>query len=131
MSKSICFKNKTHSETKEHVSNEKFNTDLFSRSKSTENFKAFYYSTPSDKFKNKKILRFCDKHTQREPSFQVCFQKLKHESCIPQFEYLRNNLCIKTRIGTQDGLQFQMKKISFRNYTPKILNQEMNMGMWI
>lgn len=53
-------------------------------------------------------------------------------SCYSQCDYLRNNLCIKSCIGKHpEELKFQMRNANFRNYTPKILNQEINLGMWI
>ncbi|RZC35276.1 hypothetical protein BDFB_013496 [Asbolus verrucosus] len=49
-----------------------------------------------------------------------------------QFDYLKNNLHIKFCIcGSRELLKFQTAKLSFRNYTPKILDQEINMGMWM
>lgn len=42
-----------------------------------------------------------------------------------QYEYIRNHLYIKT------GIQGGKKKSSFRNYIPKVINQEINMGMWM
>ena len=50
----------------------------------------------------------------------------------PSHDYLRNNLHIKFCVcGSREVSTFPNKKVSFRNYTPKILNQEINMGMWM
>lgn len=49
-----------------------------------------------------------------------------------QYDYIRNNLYIKSAVDREKTiLKFQLKKVSIRNYTPKTINQEINMGMWI
>lgn len=96
------------------------------------------YQNANNQLRNKKNLRFSDKkrHRQTAGGFEepkkTYFPQFGCEEYIPsRFDYLRNNLCIKTGIANQEALKFQMKKITLRNYTPKILNQEVNMGMWI
>ncbi|KAL1502396.1 hypothetical protein ABEB36_007542 [Hypothenemus hampei] len=77
-----------------------------------------------------------DKYTSRYPKQESC-QKFKrskseHDCSINNYEYyLKHNLYIKSAVGNTNVLNYQMKKVSFRNYTPKILSQEVNMGMWI
>lgn len=48
-------------------------------------------------------------------------------------EYMRNHLFIKSRLDSERTLLRPpaTNKISIRNYTPKILGQEINMGMWM
>lgn len=48
-------------------------------------------------------------------------------------EYMRNHLFIKSRLDQERTLLKppNTNKISIRNYTPKILGQEINMGMWM
>lgn len=48
-----------------------------------------------------------------------------------QKEYIKHNLFIKCRIDAKRPLQQGMKKPSIRDYTPKILKQEINLNMWI
>lgn len=47
-------------------------------------------------------------------------------------DYMRNHLFIKSCLDQERTLiRSAPKKISIRNYTPKILGQEINMGMWM
>lgn len=52
---------------------------------------------------------------------------------LSQFDYIRNNLQIKSCLGANRNIfTFHSKKnLTIRNYTPKILNQEINMGLWM
>lgn len=143
MSKCNVATKRTQSDKSDQKSKEKYKTDLIARARAKENLKASYNTTPGDKFcsrnfyeidnqlRNKNNLRYGDKRRQLEATYKTYFPQFENEEHISQFDYLRNNLCIKSCIGTRDVLKFQMKKITFRNYTPKILNQEVNMGMWI
>lgn len=89
-------------------------------------------SSATNKYSTEYIVR--EKHhfpswIKTTPKYEL---RSLNESPINHFEYLKNNLHIKTCIwGNKQVLEFQVKKISFREYTPKILDQEINMGMWI
>lgn len=53
-------------------------------------------------------------------------------SLISQSEYMKRHLYIKTGVDHERSvLRYQLKKVSIRNYTPKAINQDINMGMWI
>lgn len=45
--------------------------------------------------------------------------------------YFKNHLYIKSRVDTTETLFGVERRISFRNYIPKVIIQEINMGMWI
>lgn len=127
---------------------QKYNTDLIFRPKENSS-KLSHNTTPTaaqvaytshekdnNQLRNKKNLRFSDKKAQQptangndEP--KTYFPQFGCEEYISRFDYLRNNLCFKTGIAKREVPKFQMKKVTLRNYTPKILNQEVNMGMWI
>lgn len=82
----------------------------------------------SAKTKEKFLTDFREKKPRE--NFYNTSPNEKHKDA--QNDYLRNNLQIKTCVcGNLEILKFQTKKVSFRNYTPKILNQEVNMGMWM
>lgn len=81
-----------------------------------------FSTTPSDRFVSRYRQDNCHKFTR---------SKSEHDCSIAHNEYLRHNLYIKSAVEKQNALSFQLKKVSFRNYTPKILSQEVNMGMWI
>lgn len=106
----------------------KFKTDLIVRTKTKEHAPPSYNTTPGDKYT-------CRHHEERaEKSVHFTDREFvveRREVHSAQYDYIKNNLCIKSCIGDREVLRFQMKKVSFRNYTPKILNQEVNMGMWI
>lgn len=91
---------------------EKYKTEFIIRNRTTDNsIYNNYNTTPTDKF------------TSRNQPY------LQYKNPVDQYNYLRNNLIIKSGVENQDSRY--PKKISIRNYTPKILNQEINMGMWI
>lgn len=47
-------------------------------------------------------------------------------------DYMKHHLLIKSCLDKERSLlRTGVKKISIRNYTPKILGQEINMGMWM
>lgn len=93
------------------IPKEKYNTEIYLRDKYKTSHN-YYHTTPNDKYKKK-----TNASEHRENN---------------QFDYLKKNLFIKSRVDTECELwQFQQRKVSFRNYTPKILNQEVNMGMWM
>lgn len=50
-----------------------------------------------------------------------------------QNDYIKRHLYIKSCVDNEQSVwKFQpQQKVSIRNYTPKAINQEMNMGMWI
>lgn len=146
MSKVDASSKKSHTRKNELKTKQKFNTEQISRPNEKDHFRSSYNTTPAgnqknssyengNQLRNKKNLRFSDKKGQQQQV--VCKTYFPHfggEDCeefISQFDYLRNNLCIKTGIGNHQVLKFQMKKVTLRNYTPKTLNQEVNMGMWI
>lgn len=143
MSKCDVATKRTYADKNNPKPKEKYKTDLLSRARVKENLKVSYNTTPVDKFsarnlyendnqlRNKNNLRYGDQKRQREATYKTYFPQFENEEHISQFDYLRNNLYIKTCLGNCDVLKCQMKKITFRNYTPKILNQEVNMGMWI
>lgn len=130
----------------------KYKTDIIVRPKLKELFTPLYNTTPVEKYSwrpssdKKSEPNYYFKIAEHHKN-QISFGKNKSEadwknsdesqnhyhqsSSKSQFEYINNNLCIKSCIGNREVLRFQMKKVSFRNYTPKILNQEINMGMWI
>lgn len=92
------------------IPKEKYNTEIYLRDKYKTN-QNYYNTTPNDKYKRNNV---------------------SEQRVTNHFDYLKHNLFIKSRVGTDCAeWQFQQQKISFRNYTPKILNQEVNMGMWI
>ncbi|CAH2009399.1 unnamed protein product [Acanthoscelides obtectus] len=110
---------------------EKFKSEPYLRSKVKEI--PAYNTTPGDKYYCRHVC--CDK--EKKPEKKVSFRDRRKDSLVEeafysaQFEYIRNNLCIKFCIGNRDLFRFQRKKVSIRNYTPKSLNQEVNLGMWI
>lgn len=95
---------------------DKYKTELIVRPKNKEAIRQAYNTTPADKYTPKK-------HPDKK--------KEETTDHSPQFEYIKKNLCVKTCIGNGEVLRFQVKKVTIRNYTPKILNQEINMGMWM
>ncbi|KAJ8958489.1 hypothetical protein NQ318_002283 [Aromia moschata] len=98
-----------------------YNTEFIVRSKGKIDVpRQVYDTTPGDRLSSKVAA---DKQRQLDDARRHC--------CISQFDYLRNNLRIKSCVGNREVFRFQMKKITIRNYTPKILRQEVNMGMWI
>lgn len=48
-----------------------------------------------------------------------------------QKEYLRKNLLIKCCVDKERTIPLQTKKVSIRDYKPKVITQEIDMGMWI
>lgn len=51
---------------------------------------------------------------------------------IENFEFSTKNLHIKScACGNREIFIIQSKKPTFRNYKPKILSQEVSMGMWM
>ncbi|KAL3271323.1 hypothetical protein HHI36_021811, partial [Cryptolaemus montrouzieri] len=98
------------------IPQEKYNTEIYLRDKYKYPTHNHYNTTPNDKYSGYKK--------------RVNQQEQKKE--VSQFDYIKHNLFIKSCVGSEFELwQFQAKKKSFRNYTPKILDQEANMGMWI
>ncbi|XP_076256308.1 uncharacterized protein LOC143193801 [Rhynchophorus ferrugineus] len=100
-------------------SQQKYRTEVVLRSKTNDFVKGF--STTGDKIPSS---RYCAHHCPR-------VRRSKSEPDCSQFQYLRHNLYIKSAVEKQNDFNFQKKKVSFRNYTPKILRQEVNMGMWM
>ncbi|XP_018569558.1 uncharacterized protein LOC108909651 isoform X2 [Anoplophora glabripennis] len=99
---------------------DKYKTELIIRPRCKEVIKQAYNTTPVAKNSPKNQDKKKDDHTSD-----------RRTDDSPQFEYIKKNLCIKTCIGNGEVLRFQVKKVTIRNYTPKILNQEINMGMWM
>ncbi|XP_066258155.1 uncharacterized protein [Euwallacea similis] len=97
--------------------------DLCWKSKKKEDI-VRYNTTPADKFTTKHPLQDC-------PKIRRCQSEHNHSSSDQYEHYLRHNLYIKSAIENQNLLNSQIKKNSIRNYTPKILSQEVNLGMWI
>ncbi|KAJ3620553.1 hypothetical protein MTP99_004492 [Tenebrio molitor] len=89
---------------------------------------------PKDKYQTEYYLRekrSRENYYNTAPNENKSNKETSHPSRA-QHDYLRNNLHIKSCVcGNREILRCQTKKISFRNYTPKILNQEINMGMWM
>ncbi|EFA05529.1 hypothetical protein TcasGA2_TC015716 [Tribolium castaneum] len=82
----------------------------------------------SAKTKEKYHTEYHNREKKTRENFYNTTPNEKHA----QNDYLKNNLHIKTCVcGSREILKFQSKKTNFRNYTPKILNQEVNMGMWM
>lgn len=143
MSKTDPASRRTDFYKSEPKSKQKYATDLGCKSNLKDNLKVSYDTTLVDKFasrisfenddqlRNKKKFRFCDKKRQQEATRKTYFSQFGSDEFSSQFDYLRNNLCIKTCIANQKVVKLQMTKITFRNYTPKILSQEVNIGMWI
>lgn len=49
-----------------------------------------------------------------------------------QNDYMKRHLYVKSCVDKeQSEWKFQEQKVSIRNYTPKVINQEINMGMWM
>lgn len=50
-----------------------------------------------------------------------------------QNDYMKRHLYIKSCVDNETSApwRFQAQKVSIRNYTPKAINQELNMGMWM
>ncbi|XP_019769848.2 uncharacterized protein LOC109544221 [Dendroctonus ponderosae] len=101
---------------------DKYWTDLILRPHRNEII-AGYNTTPGEKF----AIRYPPYNWQR-----FTRSRSENDCSIPQYEYyLKHNLYIKSAVETQNLLGLQTKNVTFRNYTPKSLSQEVNMGMWI
>ncbi|KAH1018844.1 hypothetical protein HUJ05_006535 [Dendroctonus ponderosae] len=80
-----------------------------------------YNTTPGEKF----AIRYPPYNWQR-----FTRSRSENDCSIPQYEYyLKHNLYIKSAVETQNLLGLQTKNVTFRNYTPKSLSQEVNMGI--
>lgn len=108
-----------HKDLRDDRTKDKYKTELIIRPKNKEITRQICNTTPADKYSPKQHPKRKDEHADRRTDSS------------PQFEYIKKNLCIKTCIGNGEVLRFQVKKVTIRNYTPKILNQEINMGMWM
>lgn len=70
--------------------------------------------------------------SKSEPELPSNKQRKNAEFSRSHADYLKRNLYIKSALDKESCLlRFQAKKLSIRNYIPKIINQELNMGMWI
>ncbi|KAK9871984.1 hypothetical protein WA026_015229 [Henosepilachna vigintioctopunctata] len=98
------------------VPKEKYQTEVILREKYQHPVQNHYNTTSNDKYTGYK-KRTSSSEQKKE---------------VTQFDYIKHNLLIKSCVCSESKLwQIQPKKKSFRNYTPKILDQEVNMGMWM
>ncbi|KAK5638303.1 hypothetical protein RI129_012598 [Pyrocoelia pectoralis] len=73
-----------------------------------------------------------EKYHQRNEFFTCTICNWSNKPANSQHDYIKQHLYIKCCVDKEKApWKFQAQKISFRNYTPKTINQEMNMGMWM
>lgn len=77
----------------------------------------------------KKITNYTDTSDSKQSSKSSEIDNNHHQV----HDYMKHHLLIKSCLDKERSLlrTGPIKKISIRNYTPKILGQEINMGMWM
>lgn len=117
------------SSSQEVIFRDKYHTDHLKKRPLDIKLKQKYSTAPLDKFTSR------DLHLpSQNPDPEVCWTRWSKDKDVfahAQKDYMKRHLFIKSCIDRDRGLKFQVKKANLRNYTPKVIDQEVNLGMWM
>lgn len=118
------------SSSQEVIFKDKYHTDHIKKRPLDIKLKQKYSTTPLDKFTSRDLHWQPQEETDPAVTW-TNWIKDKEVFVHAQRDYMKRHLFIKSCIDRDLALKFQAKKTNLRNYTPKAIDQEVNLGMWM